>query len=134
MKKTLALILALLMMFSLVACGGDSTKEETKGEDKQEAAEEKKEEQKAEQDARPGENADKLEEAKAAAEVLYRHNAELVDSLNLDRYVTTAPTSEVTPTHNHVVNNSPVFNTNVSNGADVAFLVHQVNRVLAMEY
>ena len=35
MKKALALILALLMMFSLVACGGgnDAGKEETKKEE-----------------------------------------------------------------------------------------------------
>ena len=78
-------------------------------------------------------NADKLEEAKATAEELYRHNAELVESLNLDQYVTTAP-STAPSTNNHVVNNSPVFNTNVSNWVDLESFFDRVNRVLAMEY
>ena len=80
MKKALALILALLMVFSLVACGGSDAKtEETKKE------ETKKEETKVESTAQPGEDASKLEEVGTATAAL----SDTTSTLQKDHGITT---------------------------------------------
>ena len=81
MKKTLALILALVMVFALAACGSTETKTETKTET---TTETKKEEQKVEQASRPGEDASKLEEVGTVTAAL----SDAVTTLERDHGVT----------------------------------------------